>query len=55
MADRHSVFSVSSMTIQQMKDFIKYRSSVQFGKRVDKMPDSQIIAIYHRMLENERR
>lgn len=38
------------MTLQQMRDYIKAHSSDQFGKRVDKMPDAQIIAIYHRML-----
>ena len=43
------------MTIQQMKDYIKNYSSDQFGKRVDKMPDSQVIAIYHRYIERHNR
>ena len=43
------------MTIQQMKDYIKKYSSDQFGRRVDQMPDSQVIAIYHRFVEKHNR
>lgn len=36
------------MTIEQMKAYIKSYSSDQFSKKVDKMADSQVIAIYYR-------
>ena len=43
------------MSIEQMKDFIKARYSPEFGRKVDRMPDNQIIAIYNRLKEKESR
>lgn len=41
---------MATVTVQMMRDYIKRHSSDQFAKKVDKMPDNQVIAIYHRYI-----
>lgn len=45
------------MSVAQMRSWLKdqYGSAAKWVNRVNKMPDSQVIAIYHRMLASKRK
>ena len=45
---------MASVTIQQMKDYISKNSSLKFRERLENMPDSQIVAVYHSFLRRKK-
>ena len=45
---------MASVTIQQMKDYISKNSSLKFRERLERMSDSQIVAVYHSFLRRKK-
>lgn len=45
---------MASVTIQQMKDYISKNSSLKFRERLEKMPDSQVVAVYYSFLRRKK-
>lgn len=42
------------MNINTMRELLAKRYSPDFAKRLNKMDDDQVIAIYHRVIESDR-
>lgn len=45
---------MASVTIQQMKDYISKNSSLKFRERLEKMADSQVVAVYYSFLRRKK-